>query len=102
MQVDGLVVTRPAADVSEGDVDAMVENLRAQRPKFVTIERESREGDRITMNFTGHIDGKAFEGSKGDNVSVLLGNGAGSFGGANNFTVGAGPNELVVGDVTGV
>ena len=74
-QVDGLVVTRPAADVSEGDVDAMVENLRAQRPRFVTIERESREGDRITMNFTGHIDGKAFEGSKGDNVSVLLGGG---------------------------
>jgi trigger factor len=74
-QVDGLVVTRPAADVAEADVDAMVENLRAQRPKFVTVERESREGDRITMNFTGHIDGKAFEGSKGDNVSVLLGGG---------------------------
>jgi trigger factor len=74
-QVDGLVVTRPAADVAEADVDAMVENLRAQRPKFVTVERASREGDRITMNFTGHIDGKAFEGSKGDNVSVLLGGG---------------------------
>jgi len=74
-QVDGLAVTRPAAEVVEGDVDAMVENLRAQRPKFVTVERESSEGDRITMNFTGHIDGKAFEGSKGDNVSVLLGGG---------------------------
>ena len=74
-QVDGLAVTRPAADVSDGDIDAMVENLRAQRPNFVTVDRESRDGDRITMNFTGHIDGKSFEGSKGDNVSVLLGGG---------------------------
>ncbi len=74
-QVEGLVVTRPMAEVSEADVDAMVENLRAQRPRFVTVDRESRDGDRITMNFTGQIDGKAFEGSKGDNVSVLLGGG---------------------------
>ncbi len=74
-QVDGLAVTRSAAEVTDADVDTMVENLRAQRPKFVTVDRESHDGDRITMNFTGHIDGKAFEGSKGDNVSVLLGGG---------------------------
>jgi trigger factor len=74
-QVEGLAVTRPAADVSAADVDAMVENLRAQRPRFTTVDRESRDGDRITMNFTGHIDGTPFEGSKGDNVSVLLGGG---------------------------
>ncbi len=73
--VDGLAVARPVAEVADADVDAMVENLRAQRPRFVTVERESREGDRITMNFAGHIDGKSFEGSKGDNVSVLLGGG---------------------------
>jgi trigger factor len=73
--VDGLAVSRPVAEVANADVDAMVENLRAQRPRFVTVERESREGDRITMNFAGHIDDKSFEGSKGDNVSVLLGGG---------------------------
>jgi trigger factor len=74
-RVEGLAVTRPVADVAEADVDAMVENLRAQRPRFVTVDRESRDGDRITMNFTGHVEGRAFEGSKGDNVSVLLGGG---------------------------
>jgi trigger factor len=56
-KVEGLAVARPTAEVSEGDVDAMVENLRAQRPKFVTVERESRDGDRITMDFIGHLDG---------------------------------------------
>ena len=52
--VDGLAVTRPVAEVTEADVDAMVENLREQRPTFATVERESRDGDRVTMDFDGH------------------------------------------------
>jgi trigger factor len=73
--VEGLKVTRPSAEVTEADVDAMVENLRNQRPKFVPVERESREGDRVTLDFEGTIDGETFEGSKGTDVSVLLGAG---------------------------
>ncbi len=46
-------VVRPVAEVAEADMDAMVENLRAQRPKFDLVERESREGDRVTMDFVG-------------------------------------------------
>ncbi len=53
----------------------MVQNLREQRPSFNVVERESREGDRVTMDFEGLIDGKAFEGSKGDDVAVILGAG---------------------------
>ena len=73
--VEGIVVSRPAATVTEADVDAMVLNLREQRPRFDAVERESREGDRVTMDFEGQIDGAAFEGSKGDDVAVLLGGG---------------------------
>jgi trigger factor len=73
--VDGLAVNRPVAEVSESDIDAMVQNLREQRPSFDTVDRESREGDRVTMDFEGLIDGKAFEGSKGDDVAVILGAG---------------------------
>jgi trigger factor len=72
---DGLSVARPTAEVTEADVDAMVENLRNQRPKFVAVERESREGDRVTMDFEGTFDGQPFEGSTGKDVSVVLGGG---------------------------
>src|SRR5512134_3273729 len=41
--VDGLAVMRPVAEVTEADVDAMVQNLRQQRPRFEVVERESRE-----------------------------------------------------------
>jgi len=73
--VEGIAVTRPAAEVTEADVDAMVQNLREQRPKFDPVDRACREGDRVTMDFEGQIDGAAFEGSKGDDVAVLLGGG---------------------------
>jgi len=73
--VEGLEVARPVAEVTEADIDAMVENLRAQRPKFDSVERESREGDRVTMDFVGLLDGAEFEGSKGNDVAVLLGGG---------------------------
>jgi len=73
--VDGIAVKRPAATVTDADVDAMVQNLREQRPRFDAVERASREGDRVTMDFAGQIDGAAFEGSKGDDVAVLLGGG---------------------------
>jgi trigger factor len=73
--VEGLAVVRPAAEVTDADVDAMVANLREQRPRFEVVERESREGDRVTMDFEGQVDGAPFEGSKGDDVAVLLGGG---------------------------
>ena len=73
--IDDLPVRRLVAEVIEADVDAMVESLRQQRPKFEVVERECRETDRVTMDFTGLVDGKEFEGSKGEDVAVLLGGG---------------------------
>jgi len=73
--VDELAVTRPVAEVSEADVDAMVQNLREQRPRFDAVERAAREGDRVNMDFEGRVDGAPFEGGKGDGVAVLLGGG---------------------------
>jgi trigger factor len=73
--VDGLAIVRPTAEVADTDIEAMVQNLREQRPRFEAVERESREGDRVTMDFVGQIDGHPFEGSKGDDVAVILGGG---------------------------
>lgn len=73
--VEGLAITRPVAEVAQSDIEAMVQNLREQRPNFTVVDRESREGDRVTMDFEGLFDGKGFEGSKGDDVAVILGAG---------------------------
>jgi trigger factor len=73
--VEGLEVGRPVAEVTEADVDAMVNNLREQRPRFVEVDRPGAEGDRVTMDFEGSMEGRPFEGSRGENVEVLLGGG---------------------------
>ena len=61
-------VERPVADVAVADVDAMIQNLREQRPTFASVEREARDTDRVTVDFDGTIDGQPFEGGSGENI----------------------------------
>jgi trigger factor len=73
--LDTLPVERPVAEVSAADVDAMIENLREQKPTFASVEREARDTDRVTVDFAGTIDGAAFEGGSGENIPIVLGAG---------------------------
>ncbi len=70
-----LKLTRPVATVTEGDVDAMVESLRKQRPNWADVARSCRDGDRVTIDFEGKIDGAPFDGGKSENFTVVLGAG---------------------------
>ena len=73
--LDSIEVFRATAEVTPGDVDAMIENLRRQRPNYLPATRPVVDGDRLTVDFDGRIDGVTFEGGKGENVSVVLGAG---------------------------
>jgi trigger factor len=73
--IESLHVERPAAEVSTADVDAMIQNLREQRPTYSAVDREAHDTDRVTIDFEGTIDGVPFEGGKGEGVPVDLGAG---------------------------
>lgn len=73
--IEQLQVARPVANVTSADVDAMIQNLREQRPTYVSVEREARDTDRITVDFDGTVDGQPFEGGKGENIQIVLGAG---------------------------
>jgi trigger factor len=73
--VETLDIVRPTAEVSDGDVDAMIQNLREQRATYVKVEREARDTDRVTVDFDGTIDGEAFEGGSGQDIPIVLGAG---------------------------
>jgi trigger factor len=70
---DGLRVERPTATVTEADLDAMIENMRRQRPVFTTVERAAGDSDRVIVDYQARIGGKAFEGSDAADISVILG-----------------------------
>jgi trigger factor len=73
--IENLQIERPSAEVSTGDVDAMIQNLREQRPTYVSVDRAAQQTDRVTIDFEGKIDGQPFEGGKSDNVAIVLGAG---------------------------
>lgn len=73
--VEGMALTRPTATVTDADVDVMIDSLREQRPDFVTVERAAADGDRVTLDFEGRLDGEVFEGGKAEGYQVMLGAG---------------------------
>ncbi len=66
-------VQRPVAEVTDDDLNNMVEKLRKQRVTWSEVDRAAQEGDQVMVNFKGYIDGEAFEGGSADNVPLELG-----------------------------
>lgn len=66
-------VERPQAKVGDAEVDKTIEILRKQRVRFVAADRAAQDGDRLTVDFSGSIDGVPFEGGKAENFPFVLG-----------------------------
>jgi trigger factor len=73
--LSGQSIARPVAEVTEGDVDAMVERLRQQRKTWSPVERPAADGDRVKLSFQGTMDGEPFEGGSAEDVELELGSG---------------------------
>lgn len=72
---ENLKIERPVVEITDQDVDNMVDSLRWQRVVWNAVERPAGEGDRIRIDFEGRIDGGEFPGGKGENAAVVLGKG---------------------------
>ncbi len=75
-ELTDVTIQRPVAEVTDADVDQMVEKLRKQRTTWNTVEREAREGDQVTIDFKGYIDDEPFDGGTAEGVPLVLGSGA--------------------------
>ncbi|MCC5862218.1 MAG: trigger factor [Gammaproteobacteria bacterium] len=75
-KVEGLAVERPEVAITDADVDDMLERLRAQRASWEPAERASAEGDQVTVDFVGRIEGEPFKGGEGRQIPVVLGEGS--------------------------
>jgi len=70
-----LAVERPSCAVGEAEVDKTLEILRRQKTVWSAVQRPATDGDRITLDFTGTLDGVAFEGGSAKDFAVVLGEG---------------------------
>ncbi len=68
-------IKNPEAEITEADVDDMIERLRDQRKEWLDVERPAQEGDRVTLDFEGRLDGEVFEGGHAEDASFVVGAG---------------------------
>ena len=73
--VSELSVEKPVASVEDKDLEAMLDTLRNQRPVFNEVVRAAAANDRVTVDFTGTIDGVEFDGGSGNGVHIVVGAG---------------------------
>ena len=71
------VAGQPRISEKEGAIDKTVDILRKQRRTFAqrSAETPAEEGDRVTIDFEGKIDGEPFQGGKAEAFQFLIGEG---------------------------
>lgn len=64
---------RLGADISESDIDEMIETLRTQRQTWEPAERAAASKDMVNIDYAGTLDGEAFEGGSATGTNLVLG-----------------------------
>ena len=73
----GAEVVKLSAEVSDAAIDKTVDILRKQRRTFAQrpMDSAAQDGDRVTIDFEGKIDGETFPGGKAEAFQFLVGEG---------------------------
>lgn len=69
-------ITKHNANVSDQDVENMIEVLRKQQAAWSEVERAAASGDKVVIDFVGTKDGEEFAGGKAEGQELLLGSGS--------------------------
>jgi trigger factor len=73
--IEGTEVERPVVEVTEADVDEMIETLRKQNADWEEVDRAAEEGDQVTLDFQGFLGDEPFEGGSAEGHQLVLGSG---------------------------
>ncbi len=68
-----LNIEKSVVEITEQDIDNMVETVRKQQTSFKAADKKSENGDKVVIDFEGKIDNEPFEGGKAEEYPVLLG-----------------------------
>jgi len=71
--LSGASIERPQVRVDDAAIDRTLEILRKQRVTFATVSRGAEDGDRVTVDFEGTIDGTPFQGSHAAGFAFTIG-----------------------------
>ncbi|MHC5175806.1 trigger factor [Serratia rhizosphaerae] len=73
--LENIEVEKPVVEVNDADVDTMLDTLRKQQATWKDTDRAVEAEDRVTVDFSGSIDGEEFEGGKAADFVLAMGQG---------------------------
>jgi trigger factor len=76
-KIDGLKLERLTVETDEKAVDEQLKQLAAAQTHYQDSKKghKAATGDLVVIDFTGKVDGVAFEGGTGEGMAVVLGSG---------------------------
>ena len=73
-QYKGVEVQKTKSDVTEDDIETEIKRAREKNSRLITVEdRGVEDGDQVTIDFDGSVDGKRFEGGKAEDYPLTIG-----------------------------
>ena len=75
VEMKDFAVERPVAEVTQDDVDNIIDVFRKQQGSWDTVERAAVDGDKVNINYAGTKDGEPFEGGSAEDSDLELGSG---------------------------
>ena len=70
----GVEVQKTKSEVTEEDIETEIKRAREKNSRLITDEdRGNEDGDQVTIDFDGSVDGKRFEGGKAEDYPLTIG-----------------------------
>ena len=73
--MSSLEIERPTVAIDDDAIEAMLQDIRLQRKQWAEKSDAVEQGDRVTVDFEGKVDGEVFEGGSGSGMQVEVGAG---------------------------
>jgi trigger factor len=69
-----LKLTRLVAEIDEAGIDSALSTIAERNTRYEPEEgRTAADGDRVTIDFTGYVDGEKVDNASGEGMAVVLG-----------------------------
>jgi trigger factor len=75
VDVSGISVVREVVEIPEAEIDEQIMKIAESARSYAEKSGKAENGDRVTMDYEGKVDGVPFEGGKDDNAELTLGSG---------------------------
>lgn len=73
LNTDNLAVDKPVAQITDADVEEMIQKIRMQQVIWQEVQRPATDQDRVIIDFTATVNGENFKNNEAKQIPIVLG-----------------------------